>query len=62
MWSRNRLLILEGLLRGKAVREIEDGLQISRVAIYKNIRAAALDDVVGICHELTEAMGRALRS
>lgn len=60
-WSRNRLLILAGLLRGRSVREIEQGLKISRVAVYKNIRAAALDDIVGICHELTAALNRALR-
>lgn len=61
-WSRNRLLIVAGLLRGTSVREIEDGLRISRVAVYKNIRAAALDDVVGICHELTREMNDTLRS
>ena len=61
-WSRNRLLILAGLLRGQAVKEIEDGLQISRVAVYKNIRAAALDEVVGICQQLEAAMNQALRN
>lgn len=60
-WSKNRLLVLAGLLRGQAVSEIERGLRISRVAVYKNIRAAALDDVVGICQELTAALNRALR-
>jgi hypothetical protein len=60
-WSRNRLLVLAGLLRDQPVSEIERGLKISRVAVYKNIRAAALDDVVGICHELTTALNRALR-
>lgn len=61
-WTRNRLFILAGLLRGQGVKEIEEGLQISRVAIYKNIRAAALDDVVGICQELEQAMNRAMRN
>ncbi len=60
-WSHNRLLVMAGLLRGKAVKEIEEGLQISRVAVYKNIQAAALDEVVGICHELERAMNQALR-
>lgn len=60
-WSRNRLLILAGLLKGMAVKEIEEGLKISRVAVYKNIRAAALDEVVAICHEFTAALNRALR-
>ncbi len=61
-WSRNRLLILAGLLQGKPVREIEAGLKISRVAVYKNIRAAALDDVAAICQELAGAMDGALRT
>jgi hypothetical protein len=60
-WSRNRLLIMAGLLRGRAVKEIEEGLKISRVAVYKNIRAAALDDVQGICQELERALNQALR-
>ncbi|MEO7597660.1 MAG: SatD family protein [Opitutus sp.] len=61
-WSRNRLLILAGLLRGESVKDIEAGLQISRVAVYKNIRAAALDEVVGICQQLEAAMNQALRN
>mgnify|MGYP001168687889 CR=1 FL=1 len=60
-WSQNRLRVLAGLLRGRTVKEIERGLEISRVAVYKNIRAAALDEVVGICHELTAALQRTLR-
>lgn len=61
-WSRNRLEVLAGLLRGRSVREIEEGMKISRVAVYKNIRAAALDEVVGICQELAGALNRALRA
>jgi hypothetical protein len=60
-WRRNRLEVLAGLLRRESVREIERALRISRVAVYKNIRAAALDDVAGICHELTRALNQALR-
>jgi hypothetical protein len=61
-WSANRLRIMAGLLRGLPVKQIEEGLQISRVAVYKNIHAAALDDVAGICHELEREMNQALRS
>lgn len=61
-WERNRLQVLAGLLRGRSVREIEDGMRISRVAVYKNIRAAALDEVTAVCHELTRALDAALRS
>ena len=61
-WSRNRLLVIAGLLRGLPVKQIEEGLQISRVAVYKNIRAAALDEVVGICHGLEREIDQVLRS
>ncbi len=58
-WSRNRLQILAGLLRERPVREIEGELSISRVAVNKNIHAAALEEVIGICHELSRALDRA---
>jgi len=61
-WSRNRLLVLAELLRGRAVKEIESKVQISRVSVYKNIRAAALDEVVGICHELERTLNQVLRN
>lgn len=60
-WERNRLLVLGGLLQGKKVREIEQGLSVSTVAVYKNIRAAALDDLVGICQQLTINLNAALK-
>lgn len=59
-WERNRLLILAGLLRGRKVREIEQDLTVSTVAVYKNIRAAALDDVVGVCQEITARLNAVL--
>lgn len=60
-WSGNRLRVLAGLLRGRPVRELEGELGISKVAVYKNINAAALDDIVGICGELTKALNAALK-
>ncbi|HWL17327.1 MAG TPA: SatD family protein [Opitutus sp.] len=60
-WTRNRLLLLAELLQGRSVKEVEN-VAISRVALYKNIRAAALDEVTGICHELTAALNQALRT
>jgi hypothetical protein len=59
-WSRNRLLILAGLLRGATVPALVRSVKISRVAVYKNIRAAALNDVVGICQEINGALDRSL--
>ncbi len=60
-WSRNRLQVLSGMLRGRPVRELERELRISRVAIYKNINAAALDEVAAICQELGRQLDAALR-
>jgi hypothetical protein len=59
-WSGNRLRVLAGLLRGRPVRELEAEVGISKVAVYKNINAAALDDIAGICGELTKALNAAL--
>jgi hypothetical protein len=59
-WNQNRLKVLAGLLRERPVRELEAELRISRVAVYKNINAAALDEVVAICQELSRQMDQAL--
>jgi hypothetical protein len=61
-WGQKRLQVLAGLLRGRAVRELETSLRISKVAIYKNINAAALDEVVAICQELQARLAAELRS
>jgi hypothetical protein len=61
-WERNRLVVLAALLRGDDVPKIASALGISKVAVYKNINAAALDDVVGLCQELTGALNGALRA
>jgi hypothetical protein len=61
-WSQMRLRILVGLLRERSVRELETTLKISKVAIYKNINAAALDEVVAICQELSRAIDAELRA
>lgn len=61
-WSQTRLQILAGLLRGQSVRDMEPALGISKVAVYKNIHAAALDEVAAICHELARAIQAGLRA
>lgn len=60
-WSRNRLRILEGLLAEKTVAELEKELRISKVAVYKNINAAALDEVRTLCEEVTRLLNRELK-
>ena len=59
-WTRNRLAILAALLRERKPDDIGSELGISTVAIYKNINAAALHDMVGVCRELAGALGAAL--
>ena len=60
-WERNRLRIIRGLLRGATVTELEEELKISKVAVYKNINAAALDEVKGLCDEITRILNRELK-
>jgi len=60
-WSRNRLRILQGLLAGKSVGALEKALRISNVAVYKNINAGALDEVRGLCEDITAFLNRELK-
>lgn len=59
-WTRNRLAILAGLLRERRPDAIGAELGISTVAVYKNINAAALHDMVGVCRELAGALDAAM--
>lgn len=61
-WDRNRLRILRQRLDGVPVVQMVEAVGISKVAIHKNIRVAALDDVAAICHDLTQALARALKT
>lgn len=59
-WDRNRWRILRKRYDGVPVIKMVEAVGISKVAIHKNIRVAALDDVAAICHDLTQALARAL--
>lgn len=59
-WSGNRLAILRDRLEAIPASEMAEKLGISRVAVHKNIRIAALDDVAAMCHDLTAALQEAL--
>lgn len=61
-WSKNRLLIMHGLLTGKTVATLEAELGVSNVAIYKNINAAALDEFKGLCDEVTRLLNARLKA
>ncbi len=47
-WSANRFRILSALLREKSVKEIARDLDISSVAVYKNMKAGALETVISL--------------
>lgn len=60
-WKPTRLRVLQGLLQGDSVSELAKELRISKVAVYKNINAAALDEVRGLCSEVTRLLNRKLK-
>ncbi len=60
-WEKNRLRILCGLLQGRSVAALERELQVSNVAVYKNIKAGALDELLGLCQEITRILNRELK-
>jgi hypothetical protein len=60
-WERNRLHILAGLLANQPVAEIEEELEVSKVAVYKNINAAALDELAGLCNHISRFLNAELK-
>jgi hypothetical protein len=59
-WDQNRLWILSMMLRGEKPVEIIERLEISKVAVYKNIHAGGLDELAPFCQELSRAINLAL--
>ncbi len=59
-WSKNRLKILIGLLEGKNASALAQELSISRVAVYKNINAGALEVIRELGSEISEILNRRL--
>ena len=60
-WEKNRLHIICGLLANRPVAELEQQLKVSKVAVYKNINTAALDEFVGLCNEITRFLNVQLK-
>ena len=56
-WKRNRFLILKQLCSGMEVRQIASELNISDVAVYKNVHAGNLEAVI----EYTEGLVNLLK-
>lgn len=58
-WNSNRLAIEADLSAGKPVKEISKRVGISESAVYKNIKAAALNTVTAITRDIELILGRA---
>ena len=59
-WGMNRLKILIGLLEGKNAASLAQELSISRVAVYKNIKAGALEVIHELGNEIRAILNRQL--
>lgn len=59
-WEKNRFEILRVVLEGKPLAELESELGISKVAIYKNVHAGALEDLRGLLAEITRFLNHQL--
>ncbi|PKD45097.1 SatD family protein [Rhodohalobacter barkolensis] len=53
-WNRNRLMILKKRYEEIDVKQIAGELELSEVAVYKNIRAGTLDAIQDLTDSITE--------
>jgi hypothetical protein len=53
---------MQGLLAGRSAVEIEAELEISKVAVYKNINSGALEEMKGLCDEVTKFLNQVLKT
>lgn len=60
-WSRNRFRIMSMLYKGWTTKQIAGELNISTVAVYKNIKAGALDIIMALGHEISKNINEALK-
>jgi hypothetical protein len=59
-WGENRFLILTSLLQDKPVSGIARKLGMSRVGVYKNINAGALNIIVDLIRQIEHEMDLAV--
>ncbi len=59
-WSENRFQILNRLLKGWAPKKIANDLDISTVAVYKNIKAGSLDVIIDLQREISNVLNEVL--
>lgn len=60
-WHKNRLIVLRERLDGTAVREIARHLDITKTAVYRNIYAGNIREIMDILHSITDRMNHELR-
>jgi hypothetical protein len=53
-WNKNRFHIIQKLCEGKDVKQIAGELDLSEVAIYKNINAGSLDAIQDLTDSIVE--------
>ena len=51
-WSLNRFQVMSGLMNGWSRNKIAQSLDISTVAVYKNIKAGSLDVIIDLLKEI----------
>lgn len=61
-WKPRRLRVFADWLAGRPVVEVAGQAGISPRAVYKNIRAAGLDEIKGLCDELARVLNAELKS
>ncbi|MDX1590649.1 MAG: SatD family protein [Balneolaceae bacterium] len=57
-WKKNRMIILERLYSGAEVKQIASELDVSDVAVYKNIHAGNLSAIMEYTEGLTKLLNR----
>ena len=59
-WTKNRLKILVAIMKGLTVKEIKELLNISHVAIYKNINAGQIKIIINMLNEISLILNHSL--
>jgi hypothetical protein len=59
-WNDTRLRVLAYLMEAQAVKQIADTLTVSEQAVYKNINAGALEQVVALFRQVEAALNLSL--
>ena len=59
-WTKNRFHVLSRLLKGWTPKKIASDLDISAVAVYKNIKVGSLDVIIDMQREISNMLNKEL--